>query len=156
MVLLVPGLIWIPDYPFCEQKARFSFASFLTRPEVILLLTQVKNECNKTAAMSLFNLTLAKCVCLEEFEQIQVQTFSQVSKGGVEGEHVEQPAGLSAYIRHSSCRSITWTQMSLQRRHCGWGREESACVCQIYWDLRRMGWKSHSPLVNISQCWLCF
>ncbi|NXR16043.1 DYH1 protein, partial [Semnornis frantzii] len=72
------GLIWIPDYPFHEQKASFSFASFLTRPEVILLLTQVKDECNKAAAMSLFNSTLAKCVCLEEFEQIQIQTFSQV------------------------------------------------------------------------------
>ncbi|NXL44771.1 DYH1 protein, partial [Podilymbus podiceps] len=72
------GLIWIPDYPFDEQQADFSFVSFLTRPEVICLLTQVQDECNKAATMSLFNSTLDKHVCLEEFEQIQTQTFTQV------------------------------------------------------------------------------
>ncbi|NWU63519.1 DYH1 protein, partial [Pterocles burchelli] len=72
------GLIWIPDYPFNERQADFNFASLLTRPEVILLLTQVQDECNKAAAMSLFNSALAKHVCLEEFEQIQIQTFTQV------------------------------------------------------------------------------
>ncbi|XP_009915551.2 dynein axonemal heavy chain 1 [Haliaeetus albicilla] len=72
------GLIWIPDYPFDEQQADFNFVSLLTRPEVILLLTQVQDECNKAATMSLFNSTLAKHVSLEEFEQIQTQTFTQV------------------------------------------------------------------------------
>ncbi|XP_050760847.1 dynein axonemal heavy chain 1 [Gymnogyps californianus] len=72
------GLIWIPDYPFDERQANFNFVSLLTRPEVILLLTQVQDECNKAATMSLFNSTLAKHVCLEEFEQIQTQTFTQV------------------------------------------------------------------------------
>ncbi|NXE09964.1 DYH1 protein, partial [Lophotis ruficrista] len=72
------GLIWIPDYPFDEQQADFNFVSLLTRPEAILLLTQVQDECNKAATMSLFNSDLAKHVCLEEFEQIQTQTFTQV------------------------------------------------------------------------------
>ncbi|XP_037242845.1 dynein heavy chain 1, axonemal [Falco rusticolus] len=72
------GLIWIPDYPFVERQADFNFVSLLSRPEVILLLTQVQDECNRAATMSLFNSTLAKHVCLEEFEQIQIQTFTQV------------------------------------------------------------------------------
>ncbi|NXN51379.1 DYH1 protein, partial [Rynchops niger] len=72
------GLICIPDYPFDERQGYFNSVSLLTRPEVILLLTQVQDECNKAAAMSLFNSTLASHVCLEEFEQIQTQTFTQV------------------------------------------------------------------------------
>nr|XP_009665828.1 PREDICTED: dynein heavy chain 1, axonemal [Struthio camelus australis] len=72
------GLIYIPDYPFDEQRGHFSFISLLTRPEVILALTQVQDECNKAATMSLFHSTLAKQVRLEEFEQIQTQTFTQV------------------------------------------------------------------------------
>uniref|UniRef100_A0A8C3K8B9 Dynein axonemal heavy chain 1 n=1 Tax=Calidris pygmaea TaxID=425635 RepID=A0A8C3K8B9_9CHAR len=72
------GLICIPDYPFDEQQAYFNSFSLLTRPEVILLLTQVQDECNKAATMSLFNSALASYVCLEEFEQIQTQTFTQV------------------------------------------------------------------------------
>ncbi|NXX96308.1 DYH1 protein, partial [Centropus bengalensis] len=72
------GLIGIPAYPFAERQSDFNFISHLTSPEVILLLTQVQDECNKAASMSLFNINLAKHICLEEFEQIQTQTFSQV------------------------------------------------------------------------------
>ncbi|XP_034961986.1 dynein axonemal heavy chain 1 isoform X2 [Zootoca vivipara] len=73
------GGIDVPEYPFNEQKEAFSFISLLTRPEVIMALCQVRDECNKTAAMSLFHSTLTKYGRLEEFEQIQKQTFSQVS-----------------------------------------------------------------------------
>ncbi|CAM4703272.1 unnamed protein product [Lepidochelys kempii] len=72
------GLVQIPDYPFDEQQASFIFVSLLTRPEVILALSQVRDECNKAAAMSLFHSTLSKYGRLEEFEQIQTQTFTQV------------------------------------------------------------------------------
>ncbi|XP_034631618.1 dynein heavy chain 1, axonemal-like [Trachemys scripta elegans] len=72
------GLVKIPDYPFDEQRASFIFVSLLTRPEVILALSQVRDECNKAAAMSLFHSTLSKYGRLEEFEQIQTQTFTQV------------------------------------------------------------------------------
>ncbi|EMP33877.1 Dynein heavy chain 1, axonemal [Chelonia mydas] len=72
------GLVQIPDYPFDEQRASFIFVSLLTRPEVILALSQVRDECNKAAAMSLFHSTLSKYGRLEEFEQIQTQTFTQV------------------------------------------------------------------------------
>ncbi|XP_048343305.1 LOW QUALITY PROTEIN: dynein axonemal heavy chain 1 [Sphaerodactylus townsendi] len=73
------GLIEIPEYPFNEQREAFSFVSLLTRPEVIMALCQVRDECNKTAAMSLFHSTLTKYSHLEEFEQTQMQTFSQIS-----------------------------------------------------------------------------
>ncbi|XP_019331155.1 dynein axonemal heavy chain 1 [Alligator mississippiensis] len=72
------GLVQVPDYPFNEQRADFIFVSLLTRPEVIHALSQVRDECNKAAAMSLFHSTLSKHGRLEEFEQIQTQTFTQV------------------------------------------------------------------------------
>ncbi|XP_042305771.1 dynein axonemal heavy chain 1 isoform X2 [Sceloporus undulatus] len=73
------GLIEVPEYPFNEQRESFIFVSLLTRAEVIMALCQVRDECNKTAAMSLFHSTLTKYGRLEEFEQIQTQTFSQIS-----------------------------------------------------------------------------
>ncbi|XP_016065513.1 PREDICTED: dynein heavy chain 1, axonemal [Miniopterus natalensis] len=72
------GLVSVPKYPFREQKADFTFVSLLTRPEVITALSKVRAECNKVTTMSLFHSTLSKYSRLEEFEQIQSQTFSQV------------------------------------------------------------------------------
>ncbi|XP_006892361.1 PREDICTED: dynein heavy chain 1, axonemal [Elephantulus edwardii] len=72
------GLVSIPEYPFQEQKESFTFVSLLTRPEVITALSKVRAECNKVTAMSLFHSSLSKYCRLEEFEQIQSQTFSQV------------------------------------------------------------------------------
>lgn len=78
--LSLTGLVQVPDYPFNEQRADFIFVSLLTRPEVIHALSQVRDECNKAAAMSLFHSTLSKHGRLEEFEQIQTQTFTQVRR----------------------------------------------------------------------------
>lgn len=75
---LLPGLICIPDYPFGKQQAAFNFVSLLTKPEAVLVLMQVQDECNKAASMSLFNTSLAEHVSLEEFEGIQTQTFTEV------------------------------------------------------------------------------
>uniref|UniRef100_A0A8D1UYI8 Dynein axonemal heavy chain 1 n=1 Tax=Sus scrofa TaxID=9823 RepID=A0A8D1UYI8_PIG len=72
------GLVSVPKYPFREQKADFTFVSLLTRSEVITALSKVRAECNKVTAMSLFHSSLSKYSRLEEFEQIQSQTFSQV------------------------------------------------------------------------------
>ncbi|XP_032448113.1 dynein heavy chain 1, axonemal [Lynx canadensis] len=72
------GLVSVPKYPFREQKEDFTFVSLLTRPEVITALSKVRAECNKVTAMSLFHSNLSKYSRLEEFEQIQSQTFSQV------------------------------------------------------------------------------
>ncbi|CAK6435519.1 unnamed protein product [Pipistrellus nathusii] len=72
------GLVSVPKYPFREQKGDFTFASLLTRPEVITALSKVRAECNKVISMSLFHSSLSKYSRLEEFEQIQSQTFAQV------------------------------------------------------------------------------
>ncbi|XP_035886761.1 dynein heavy chain 1, axonemal isoform X2 [Phyllostomus discolor] len=72
------GLVSVPKYPFREQKEDFTFVSLLTRPEVITALSKVRAECNKVTTMSLFHSSLSKYSRLEEFEQIQSQTFSQV------------------------------------------------------------------------------
>ncbi|KAK2489059.1 hypothetical protein MC885_021333 [Smutsia gigantea] len=72
------GLVSVPEYPFLEQKEDFTFASLLTRHEVITALGKVRAECNKVTAMSLFHSSLSKYSRLEEFEQIQSQTISQV------------------------------------------------------------------------------
>lgn len=72
------GLVSVPKYPFREQKEDFTFVSLLTRPEVITALSKVRAECNKVNAMSLFHSSLSKYSRLEEFEQIQSQTLSQV------------------------------------------------------------------------------
>ncbi|XP_053785531.1 dynein axonemal heavy chain 1 isoform X3 [Desmodus rotundus] len=72
------GLVSVPRYPFREQKEDFTFVSLLTRPEVITALSKVRAECNKVTTMSLFHSNLSKYSRLEEFEQIQSQTFSQV------------------------------------------------------------------------------
>lgn len=80
------GLVSVPKYPFREQKEDFTFVSLLTRPEVITALSKVRAKCNKVTSMSLFHSTLSKYSRLEEFEQIQLQTLSQVpGHWGVEG-----------------------------------------------------------------------
>lgn len=43
-----------------------------------MALSKVRAECNKVTTMSLFHSSLSKSSRLEEFEQIQSQTFSQV------------------------------------------------------------------------------
>ncbi|XP_021099656.1 dynein heavy chain 1, axonemal isoform X2 [Heterocephalus glaber] len=72
------GLVSVPMYPFRAQKEDFTFVSLLTRPEVITALSKVRAKCNSVASMSLFHSTLSKYSRLEEFEQIQLQTLSQV------------------------------------------------------------------------------
>ncbi|XP_054992649.1 dynein axonemal heavy chain 1 [Sorex araneus] len=72
------GLVSVPKYPFLEQKEDFTFVSLLTRLEVITALSKVRAECNKVTAMTLFHSNLSKSSRLEEFEQIQSQTFTQV------------------------------------------------------------------------------
>ncbi|NWV36400.1 DYH1 protein, partial [Grantiella picta] len=74
------GLFPIPYHPFDKQKSDFNIASLLTRPEVVYLLAEVQDECNKVAVMSLFNTTITKLVSLEEFEEIQTETFTQVQE----------------------------------------------------------------------------
>lgn len=62
----------VPEYDFDAQFYSFSFVSLLTRKEAIDALSKVRVECNKVAAMSLFQIP-NKHMKLEEFEQAQTQ-----------------------------------------------------------------------------------
>jgi dynein heavy chain, axonemal len=68
----------IPSYDRETQAFQFSFASLLTRKEAGEALGKVRVECNKVAAMSLFQLP-NKHMKIEEFEQTQNQQTSKVS-----------------------------------------------------------------------------
>ncbi|XP_018600098.2 dynein heavy chain 1, axonemal isoform X2 [Scleropages formosus] len=72
------GFVSVPDYPFERNRAAFVFNSLLTRPEVIAALSNVHIECSKASAMSLFYTNFTRCLRLEEYEQTQTQTHSQV------------------------------------------------------------------------------
>lgn len=93
----------VPKYPFREQKADFTFVSLLTRSEVITALSKVRAECNKVTAMSLFHSSLSKYSRLEEFEQIQSQTFSQVcghlGHGGQQPVMASEPSSTASSLR---------------------------------------------------------
>ena len=68
----------MPVYDFDDKFVKFSFRTLLTLGEVITALTRVRTECNKVAAMTLFQAPISKSMRLEEFEQAQGQTSSQV------------------------------------------------------------------------------
>uniref|UniRef100_G1MWR4 Dynein axonemal heavy chain 1 n=1 Tax=Meleagris gallopavo TaxID=9103 RepID=G1MWR4_MELGA len=122
------GLICIPDYPFGKQQAAFNFVSLLTKPEVILVLMQVQDECNKAASMSLFNTSLAKHVSLEEFEEIQTQTFTQVQ----------------AFLKDTWINTIkTAVKIGLRNAGKGWYNLE-----QSSWDVYQMS-KLHKLMKRV-------
>jgi dynein heavy chain len=62
---------------FAESLKQFKFQSFLPRTEIIEALTKVRTDCNRLAEVNIFNTRITKSVRLEEFEQIQTQSFSQ-------------------------------------------------------------------------------
>lgn len=68
----------VPSCPFDEKFDQFSFLSLLTRAEVIHAMAKVRAECNRVAAMCLFQIPITKSMRLEEFEQTQSQASSQV------------------------------------------------------------------------------
>ncbi|KTF88877.1 hypothetical protein cypCar_00027703 [Cyprinus carpio] len=72
------GLVSVPDYPFEKNRAAFVFNTLLTKPEVITVLSIVREECNRVAKMSLFHLSFTKSLSLEEFESAQSQKHAQI------------------------------------------------------------------------------
>ncbi len=68
----------VPKYEYDEAFRKFSFRSLLTLGEVIAAQIKVRAECNKVAAMTLFQAPISKSMRLEEFEQAQGQASSQV------------------------------------------------------------------------------
>lgn len=68
----------VPEFPFHEQRKRFAFITLLVKTEVALAISRVRAECFRVTSMSLFHITAIKSMRLEEFEQTQSQTSSQV------------------------------------------------------------------------------
>ncbi len=62
---------------FSDSLKQFKFQSFLPRTEIIDALTKVRTDCNRLVDVNIFNTRITKSVRLEEFEQIQTQSFSQ-------------------------------------------------------------------------------
>ncbi|KAM7402690.1 hypothetical protein PAMP_017906 [Pampus punctatissimus] len=75
----LPGCVPVPHIAYKKTQSAFAFSSLLSRPEVICVLSEIRSECNKVAAMRLFNVTLIKPLRLDEFEVIQSQTHTQIS-----------------------------------------------------------------------------
>ncbi len=74
------GLVSVPDYPFEKNRAAFVFNTLLTKPEVITVLSTVREECNRVAKTSLFHVSFTKSLSLEEFESAESQKHAQVYK----------------------------------------------------------------------------
>eukprot|EP00958_Prasinococcus_capsulatus_P020419 scaffold2645_cov378-Prasinococcus_capsulatus_cf.AAC.24 len=67
------------QYSFQESFNDFSFASFLTNPDVNSARVKVRTECLKIMKQPLFNTHFTKTLRLDEFEQVQVQVSDQLS-----------------------------------------------------------------------------
>ncbi|KAF4107339.1 dynein axonemal heavy chain 1 isoform X1 [Onychostoma macrolepis] len=72
------GLVSVPDYPFEKNRAAFVFNTLLTKPEVITVLSIVREDCSRVAKMSLFHVSFTKSLSLEEFESAESQKHAQV------------------------------------------------------------------------------
>lgn len=77
---LLLGCVPVPDYPFEKNRADFVFNYLLTKPEVIAVLSKVREECNRVTEMSLFDFNFKKSLRLEEFESAQSKKHAQVNK----------------------------------------------------------------------------
>lgn len=73
------GTVEIPQFDFKMTKEIFIFNTIFTRPEVITASALAQVECLNAKEKYLLNFPVTKAVRIEEFEQIQLQTFQQSS-----------------------------------------------------------------------------
>ncbi|KAI7795154.1 dynein axonemal heavy chain 1 [Triplophysa rosa] len=72
------GLVPVPVFPFENNRKAFVFNSLLTKPEVIALLSKVREECDRVVEIGLFQITFIKPLPLEEFESAQSHKCTEV------------------------------------------------------------------------------
>lgn len=77
LILFCLGLV--PDYAFERNRKAFVFNSLLTKPEVIAVLSKVREECERVVEIGLFQTTFIKPLHLEEFESAQSHKCTEVS-----------------------------------------------------------------------------
>ena len=68
----------VPPFPYEEVRQKFQFLSLLTSTEVIDAMVRIKEECGRVSDMALFLTGSGKPLKLEEFDQAQGQTSTQV------------------------------------------------------------------------------
>ncbi len=79
-VLAVPecGKALEPMPNFSEVQRHFSIMTFMQQAEIIAVYGKLSVECNKVAAMSLFQSKISRYVKLEEFQNMQSQASDTV------------------------------------------------------------------------------
>lgn len=75
---LFTGCVPVPYSAYKKNQAAFIDNSLLVKPEVIRVLCEIWAASNKVASMRLFNIALISPLRLDEFENIQSQTQTQV------------------------------------------------------------------------------
>lgn len=70
--------VQVPPFDLHLAKANFDFSTFLSKIEVIKTLSKVRTECDKLASSSIFAVNITKTVKLDEFEQIQAQSLTNM------------------------------------------------------------------------------
>ena len=66
-----------PLYNFPGQFNEFADATFFMRPEVVMLLFRVQEECNKVLPLRIFNTKQNISMTLPEFDQLQTTYVSR-------------------------------------------------------------------------------
>lgn len=69
-------MVYVPQYPYENNRKQFSFLTFLMKSEVLKTLPRIKTECDKLAGNSLFQINISKTMKVDEFEQLQMQSIS--------------------------------------------------------------------------------
>ncbi len=72
------GLIPIPSFNFQDTLCHFQSSAFKTQLVIVSCLANVHAECDKVAAMTLFNTNISKSVRLDEFQLMQTQASDYV------------------------------------------------------------------------------
>lgn len=73
------GMVAVPAYDFQAARRAIGALSFTQSPAVVTLLAKVRAECQKAAAVPLFNLSSTKPVTLEDFQLMQVQAYEHLN-----------------------------------------------------------------------------
>ncbi|CAM9225721.1 unnamed protein product, partial [Ectocarpus sp. 4 AP-2014] len=72
------GTVYIGFEDFQERSRDFCFSSFLTKPEIIKIIVQIRSECRRVLDLSLFHM-VPKSVHLEDFVSLQNQATQTTS-----------------------------------------------------------------------------
>ena len=73
------GCVRVENEGFLDKVSDFTFASFLTQPKVVTLLTKVRDECNWVLASSPLRSNILRSVKLTEWTQVQSQATTALT-----------------------------------------------------------------------------